>query len=112
MNGFPSRDPLSLLWWFLKANTGNMLAYPIGGPNFASSLTTLLCLIGGWSWWRGGNRQILGLLLWPCALSIFAGVLHKYPYGGSARLDQHLAPAICLLMANGLTAVRAALVVK
>ncbi len=102
---FPERDPLSLLWWFFKANTGNMLAYPIGGPNFASSLTTLFCVIGAWSWWRGGNRRMLGLLLWPFALSVVAGMLHKYPYGGSARLDQHLAPAICLLMANGLITV-------
>lgn len=99
---FPALDPISLVWWFLKANTGNMVAYPFGGPNFGSSLTTLLCLVGGWTWWRSGNRQLLGLLLWPFVLSIVAGVLHKYPYGGSARLDQHLAPAICLLMANGI----------
>lgn len=102
---FPDRDPLSLAWWFLKANTGNSLAYPIGGPNFGSSLTTLLCIIGAWSWWRFGNRQILALLLWPFVLSMIAGILHKYPYGGSARLDQHLAPAICLLLANGLVTV-------
>ncbi len=33
---------------------------------------------------------------------MLAAILHKYPYGGSARLDQHLAPAICLLMGNGI----------
>jgi hypothetical protein len=102
---FPDRDPLSLVWWFLKANTGNMVAYPLGGPYFASSLTTLFCVVGAWSWWRHGNRQMLALLLWPFALSMAAGILHKYPYGGSARLDQHLAPAICLLTASGLSAV-------
>jgi hypothetical protein len=88
--------------WFLKAHTGNMLAYPIGGPDFASSLSTLLCVVGAWSWWRNSNRQILALLAWPFALSMAAAILHKYPYGGSARLDQHLAPAICLLMGNGI----------
>jgi hypothetical protein len=99
---FPDHDPISLLWWFLKAHTGNMLAYPIGGPDFASSFTTLLCVVGAWSWWRNGNRRILALLAWPFVLSMAAAILHKYPYGGSARLDQHLAPAICLLMGNGI----------
>lgn len=99
---FPAYDPLSLLVWFLKAHTGNMFAYPIGGPNFLSSLSTVLCLVGGWAWWRSGNRHILALLVCPFVLSMVAALLHKYPYGGSARVDQHLAPAICLLMGNGL----------
>lgn len=102
---FPAYDPLSLLIWFLKAHTGNMVAYPIGGPNFLSSLTTLLCLVGGWAWWRAGNRHVLALFVWPFVLSMVAALLHKYPYGGSARVDQHLAPAICLLMGNGIAAV-------
>jgi hypothetical protein len=99
---FPDPDPVSLMLWFLKAHTGNMLAYPIGGPNFASSLSTVLCLAGAWSWWRGGDRRILALLAWPFVLSMAAAIVHKYPYGSSARLDQHLAPAICLLMGNGI----------
>ena len=99
---FPNPDPVSLLLWFLKAHTGNMLAYPIGGPNFASSLSTLACLAGAWSWWRGGDRRILALLAWPFVLSMAASIVHKYPYGSSARLDQHLAPAICLFMGNGI----------
>jgi hypothetical protein len=101
---FPEPNPASFLLWFLKAHTGNMFAYPIGGPNFASSLTTLLCLLGAWSWWRDGNRQILALLVWPFVLSMLAAILHKYPYGGSARLDQHLAPEICLFAGNGIAA--------
>jgi hypothetical protein len=99
---FPARDPISLVWWFLKAHTGNMVAYPMGGPYFASSLTTVLCLAGAWDWWQRGNRRILALFAWPFGLSMIAAILHKYPYGGSARLDQHLAPAICLLMGNGI----------
>jgi hypothetical protein len=99
---FPDPDPVSLLVWFLKAHTGNMLAYPIGGPNFASSVSTLLCLAGAWSWWRGGDRRVLALLAGPFVLSMAASIVHKYPYGSSARLDQHLAPAICLFMANGI----------
>jgi hypothetical protein len=43
----------------------------------------------------------LALVIWPFVLSMIAAILHKYPYGGSARLDQHLAPAICLLLGNG-----------
>ncbi len=38
---FPGTDLASFLLWFLRSHTGNMVAYPIGGPDFASSFSTL-----------------------------------------------------------------------
>jgi hypothetical protein len=93
-----------LCWWLVKAHTGNMLAYPIGGPNGLSALTTLLCLAGAWQLWRAGGRRLLVLLGVPFALGLAAAALHRYPYGGSARIAQHLAPAICLLAGAGAAA--------
>jgi hypothetical protein len=47
------------------------------------------------------------LLLMPFALTFCAACIEKYPYGGSARTAQYLAPAICLLAGCGLAAVLA-----
>jgi hypothetical protein len=99
---FPPEKPAPLAWWLVKAHTGNMLAYPIGGPNCASALTTLLCLIGAWRLGRSRRSRLLMLLVVPFGLTLLAAALHRYPYGGSARIAQHLAPAICLLAGAGL----------
>ncbi len=95
---FPDYDFFGFLFWVLKAHTGNMFAYPIGGPSFASSLTTVLCLAGVWSWWRSGNRHLLSLIALPFLLSMLAAIIHKYPYGGSAGGS---APRSSHLLAHG-----------
>jgi hypothetical protein len=41
----------------------------------------------------------------PFALTFIAAWLRRYPYGDSARLCQHLAPATCLLTGAGLASV-------
>ena len=115
---FPPSDLFALPLWLIKAHTGFMLAYPVGGGHYGSTLTLLLCLVGVWSMWRGpwtektaahgprstahGPRFLLTLCLVPFALSLIAAFLHRYPYGGSARLAQHLAPAICILAGCGI----------
>jgi hypothetical protein len=40
----------------------------------------------------------------PFALWFVASVLHKFPYGASCRLSQHVAPAICLTAGLGAAA--------
>jgi hypothetical protein len=99
---FPPAALGPLIVWLARAHCGNMLAYPVGGPNFASTLTFLLCLGGAWRLGRSGRWDLLGLLGIPFVLSLVAAALHRYPYGGSARIAQHLAPAICLLAAAGI----------
>jgi hypothetical protein len=101
---FPPAEPLPLALWLVKAHTGNMLAYPVGGPNGASALTFLLCLAGTWPMVRGRRWGLLALLGIPFTLTLLAAALHRYPYGGSARIAQHLAPAICLLAGAGAAA--------
>jgi hypothetical protein len=95
---FPPTDPAALPRWLLDAHTGNMLAYPVGGRNGGSTLTLLLCLAGIVALRR---RRGLLLLLAPFALTLTAATMGKYPYGGSARVAQHLAPCICLLAGAG-----------
>lgn len=99
---FPPNDPLAWPVWLLEVHTGWMFAYPVGGPSGRSVVTLLLVLIGIVVLWHSRQRQWLGLLLAPFVLTLVAAALHRYPYGGSARVAQHLAPAICLLAAVGL----------
>ena len=42
----PLAEPWRLPWWLLDVHTGNMLAYPYGGNNFGSTLTTILVVAG------------------------------------------------------------------
>ena len=87
--------------WLLQVFTGNMLAYPLGAKNGGSTLTFLLVVLGSVALWRNRQRSLLALCWLPFALTLVASILGKYPFGGSARITQHLAPFICLLMAHG-----------
>ena len=101
----PVSKPWQLPLWLLKVHTGNLLAYPIGGRNGGSTLTLLLVIVGSVSLWRGRRREFLLLLLGPLALMLAAAAMKKYPYGTSARVAQHMAPAFCLLAGVGLSSV-------
>jgi len=103
--GFP---PMSQPWkiplWALDVHTGMMMAYPNGGHSGGSTVSFLLAVTGGIVLWRR-RRAALLLLLSPLPLMFLAAVLHKYPYGASARVAQHLAPAACLLIGTGIVCV-------
>ncbi|NIA08131.1 MAG: hypothetical protein GWP14_10950 [Actinobacteria bacterium] len=98
----PMAEPWRLPWWFLKVHTGNLLAYPFGGKRGGSTLTFILVIIGSVTLWRQRRRPFLLLLLGPLVLMLIAAGLRKYPYGTSARVAQHMAPAFCLLAGVGL----------
>lgn len=57
--------------------------------------------MGLWRLWRIRNWQVLLLCVVPFGLTFVAALLQLYPYGGSARVAQHLAPAICSMAAVG-----------
>ncbi len=99
----PFSQPWRLPFWFLDVHTGNMMAYPLGGKNFGSTLTFLLVVVGVVALWRNRQKPLLLLLLGPLPLMLVAAAMHKYPYGTSARISQHLAPAFCLLAGVGLS---------
>ena len=101
----PWEKPWLLPLWLLEVHTGNMLAYPYGGNHFGSAATTLLVIVGAVTFWRGGRRDILALLLAPLALALAAACLRRYPYGSSARTMLYMAPSFCLLAGEGLRAI-------
>ena len=78
-----------------------MFAYPAGGDLGASSLTTGLVLVAITAYLRRGSRTILALLLMPFVLGLIAAFLGRYPYGGSARTMQYVAPAIIVMAGLG-----------
>jgi hypothetical protein len=99
--GFPPSSPLALAKWLLLVHTGQMMAFPVGAQDGGSTLTTLLCLIGAWHFWATRRRALLVLCTAPFALGLIAAALHRYPYGASCRLCQHVAPAVCLSAGMG-----------
>jgi hypothetical protein len=121
-DSFPPSNILHLAWWLLDVHAGNMLAHPFGGKHFASAGTLLVCLAGGWTLWTIRHadpqnhlapavsaRWLLPLLLLPFVFTLIAAAARRYPYGGSARIAMHLAPAICLLAGLGWQAILSAL---
>ena len=101
VDAFPPANPWRLPLWLLDIHTGNLAAYPVGGRYGGSTVTFLLMVAGALALWRARRRETLGLLLLPFGLNLVAGAFHRYPYGDSARIAQHLAPAVCLLSGCG-----------
>lgn len=98
----PVTDPSGLLSWFIDVHTGRMFAYPIGGSGGGSVLTFALFVVGTLMLWRKNTVAVL-ILFSPLPLMFITASLQMYPYGGSARVAQHFAPAICLLAGVGLS---------
>ena len=103
---FPPRSSLvSLLAWLVRVHAGPLLAVPVGGSNFGSIGTTLLCLVALGLLVRTRHYRLLVLCSTPFALNLIAAALRQFPYGGHMRLAMHLAPLVCILAAIGATAV-------
>ena len=102
---FPPNNLFQLPLWLLKTHAGNLSAYPIGGKDGASSLTLLFFLLGIFKLARNSKFSLLILLLAPFALNMIAAFMGRYPYGGSARVAQHLLPSICILSALGIRSI-------
>ncbi len=95
-DSFPPSRWSNFLPWLVETHAGNMMAYPIGGKNWGSLLTLLLCLLGIAITLKKWPLSLQLLFVLPFVLTLIAAVMHRYPYGGSARIAQHMAPAICL----------------
>ncbi len=98
---FPPPSPLGLVGWLARAHTSQMFAYPAGGDVGASALTTGLVVAAVAAYLRRGSRTVLALLLAPFAMGLAAAFLGRYPYGGSARTMQYVAPSIILMAGLG-----------
>ena len=104
-DGFPPRSPFAFVWWLILRITGQMSAYPVGASNGGSIATVALCVIGARRWVRRRRWEWLILMTGPVVLGLAAAIIHKYPFGTSCRLNQHLAPAFCILAGLGLAAI-------
>ena len=93
----PLDDPLRLVGWLIKANTGHIFAYPAGGANGASFVTCGLAVTGCVDFWRRGRATVAVACAAPLGLALAASFVHVYPYGESERLMQFAGPMVCLL---------------
>jgi hypothetical protein len=102
----PVTRPLDLIWWMIATHAGDVTAWPVGGPNGASTFTFVCCLVGIAVFAQRRQWSLLGLCLLPAGVNLFAAAMRWYPYGGHIRLAIYLGPAVCLLFAAGLTEFR------
>jgi hypothetical protein len=102
----PMTRPIDLARWMIVTHAGGMTAWPVGGPNGASTFTFLCCLVGIAVSVRHRQWSVLGMCLLPAAINLFAAALRLYPYGGQIRFAIYLGPAVCLLFAAGLSELR------
>ena len=101
----PIERPWQLPRWLVEVHTGMMVAYPQGGNNYGSTATALFVLAGIVRMVRRPPRRaLLMLLLGPLPIALLAATLRRYPYGTSTRVMLYMAPAFCLLAAEGLMA--------
>lgn len=96
----PLHDPLRLVVWTAESFTGELFAYPLGGDNGGSLLTSIGCIVGGVVLWRNGRAALAGVFAGLLALALFAAALHKYPFGGE-HPTQYLVPFVCLFAGLG-----------
>lgn len=99
---FPPSAPGAFALWMLETHTGDLLAFPFGGGNYASTLTAIACAFGLVGLWITRRRLVLLLCLLPFALTFVAALLHKYPYGGHMKFSMHLGPFIAMLAGAGI----------
>lgn len=100
--GFPlGRSPLGVVFWFIEVHVGHAFSYPIGGGAGSSLLTSICFAAGIVALLRRGEKRLTALLVAPFALGFVAACLGRYPYGGSARTMQYVAPAVCILAGIG-----------
>ena len=97
----PLADPLKLAGWLFSTHTGELFAYPFGGENCGSIVTTIGFAVGVWLLARRRQYTLLGIVAGVFGLALLAAALRRYPYGDNSRLVQYLAPLICLLAGLG-----------
>ncbi len=102
---FPPRDSIfKLAVWLVKVHAGPLLAVPVGGDNWGSTATSLLCLAAAVVLVRQRRYRLLMLCAAPFALTLLAAALRLYPYGGHMRLSMHVVPIVCILASIGAAA--------
>jgi len=87
--------------WLLKAHTSAMFSYPAGGRYGLALLIFPLSVVGAVSIWRRKSPAYALMLILPFLFTMAAAFPHRYPYGGEARVEQHLAVCIFILAATG-----------
>ena len=90
-----SRPYLLPIW--LGKQVVNLCDYPYEPLGL---LILALAVSGIRALWRTSAKLLLAICLAPIALTLLAGILHQYPFGGS-RVTLFLAPGIFLLAAAG-----------
>jgi hypothetical protein len=102
---FPPLNPFQFILWFATVHSGNYYAYPADAASPGGAPSFILFVIGAIVLCRRRPRALGFLILAPFVMTFLAAALHRYPYGDSPRIGQHLAGPICLLIGIGIAAI-------
>jgi len=97
----PLHSLLEFLSWIFSIHAGEMLAYPVGDSRGGSTAALLLLVLGAVGLIRSRRYELGLLFLIPLGLNFVAAVMHRYPYGGHARIMVYLSAVFCLLIGGG-----------
>jgi hypothetical protein len=100
---------LKLARWFLEIHCGGMLGYPVGGPNWASTLSFILFVVGIGVLVRRRHWPMAAMFLVPLVLNFVAAAMQRYPYGTHIRMSLYMGASIVICLGLGATAVLALL---
>jgi hypothetical protein len=103
----PLETPLKLPGWLLYVHASDVLAYPVGGPRYASTASLICVSIAIAVLVRTRRIGLLALVMLPAALNLLAAAMQRYPYGGHVKFAHYLAPVICMLVGLGIAALLA-----
>jgi hypothetical protein len=98
LDAFPDYHRVWTIPWWTVRQSFSIADYcfrPTGG------VLLLPALVGAYSLWSRGQRQLVLLLATPLVLAWIAAMLLRYPYAG-ARVLVFAAPALALLSAQGI----------
>jgi len=101
----PCDSLINLLAWLVQVHAGPLLAVPVGGDNWGSIGTTLLCLVALGVLIHKGRYRLLMLCSAPFLVNLVAAAMRRFPYGGHMRLAMYLTPLVCILAAIGATTI-------
>jgi len=98
---FPPGAPGEFIVWLFRVHLGAMSAYPIKAYNLCATVLCGLTVVGVVRLMAVRNYRLLALLIGPFVLTFAAAVLQRYPYGGEARVAQHLLPGLLIFSGVG-----------
>ena len=101
-DAFPPPELGRLAMWWVNVHLGDKIfSLPYATNNGGGMISFACCVAGAAVMYRRGSRPVVMMFVACLALTFFAAVFRRYPYGGHVRLVQYLVPAVAITCGLG-----------